>query len=111
VAILNDRLHRIVNTKDVAPYAWNVASLKLVPTLYNLPTVERLVLEAAVERTAAEVEPVGYSQPGDATGLVPKELPRRPLLAQLIHQHFDAYFEETGLIDEMNLATFFKPVM
>jgi hypothetical protein len=82
-----------------------------VPTLYKLSPVEGLVLEELVNRIAAEVGPLGYSQPGNAEQLKPEELPSRSLLAQLIHQHFDAYFEETGLIGEMNLATFFKPLI
>jgi Lipase (class 3) len=110
-AILKERLHRIINTKDVVPYAWNVDNLKLVPTLYGLPDLERLALESLVDRIAKAVEQLGYFQPGDATKMDPKELPNRPLLAQLIHQHLDGYFEEMGLIDEMSVATFFRPVI
>ncbi len=109
--ILKERLHRIVNTKDVVPYAWNVDTLKLVPLLYRLPDFERLALGGLVDRIAKATEQLGYCQPGDATRMDPKELPNRPLLAQLIHQHLDGYFEEMGLIDEMSLATFFLPVI
>jgi hypothetical protein len=109
--VLKQRLHRIVNTKDVVPYAWNSDDLKQVPTLYRLPDSERLALQVLVGRIVKAVEPLGYCQPGDATRIEANELPNRPLLAQLIHQHLDGYFEEMGLISEMNLATFFEPVI
>jgi len=110
-AILKEGLHRIVNTKDAVPYAWNIDNLKLVPTLYRLSDPERTVLEGLVDRIAKAVEQLSYWQPGDATTMDPRELPNRPLLAQLIHQHLDGYFEEMGLIGEMSLATFFKPLI
>jgi hypothetical protein len=109
--VLKERLHRIVNTKDVVPYAWNVNDLNLVSALYKLPDFERLALQGMVERIAKAVGQFGYCQPGEATKMDPRELPDRPLVAQLIHQHLDGYFEEMGLIGEMNLATFFKPVI
>ena len=62
--------------------------------------------DGLLERTAAVPD-----RGPQRTRLKPEELPSRSLLAQLIHQHFDAYFEETGLIGEMNLATFFKPLI
>jgi ubiquinone biosynthesis protein len=110
-AVLKQRLHRIVNTKDVVPYAWSADTLKLVPMLYRLPDFEQLALQRLVARIVRAVEPLGYCQPGDATRMDPNELPDRPLLAQLIHQHLDGYFEEMGLIGEMSLATFFEPVI
>jgi hypothetical protein len=76
-----------------------------------LTDFERIILEGLVDKIAYAVEQLGYCQPGDATKMDPKELPNRSLLAQLIHQHLDGYFEEMGLIGEMSLATFFKPVI
>lgn len=98
-AVLGSRCQRIVNVRDVAPYAW--ADLDRIPEQLNLasrPERERNLVQAAVEPVKKRVQPRDYKQIERTIELPePSKALSRPLFEEIVHQHLDGYFERLNL--------------
>jgi hypothetical protein len=110
-AILKDRCHRIANHLDVVPHAWATDDLKKIPDLYDVPAAERAALAGLSTALIRVVGHLRYQHAGrDTTELPGQPLAGKPLVAQVVHQHLDGYFEQMDLSNDMSTATFFGPL-
>ncbi len=110
--VIGDRCWRVVNKNDIVPCAWN--ELPRIPDLYGSSVVKRNFLRRLCDQVEPGVASLDYQQisSGDRVHeFAGPIVPEMPFLGQAIHQHLDAYFQETHLDLEMNLATFFTPVL
>lgn len=112
-SVIGDRCWRVANAKDIVPRAWN--DLKAIPDLYGSSGRERELLSQLCDGVAPSVAKLDYQQicsGGQVHEFTGRLLPQGTLfLAQAIHQHLDAYLEELHLAPEMDLTTFFTPVL
>jgi hypothetical protein len=109
--VIGPRSYRIVNPRDIAPYAWAAHNLRQIPPLYALPVVKRDLLQRAIETLIRQLDGLDYAQIGKTVRTDPG-LPHSDLLfAEIIYQHLDGYFERMGLGREMSAKTFFTPLL
>jgi hypothetical protein len=111
-AVIGERCHRVVNPLDIVPQAWEIATLKTIPTLYRDALPIGLVADLVTE-IAAENARLGYTHVGThVTNLVTHEDPLyRDFFVQAGHQHMAAYLEAFGLGgDFADVMRFFNPL-
>lgn len=99
-------LHRVWNTSDVVPHAWNRQTFDAVPRLYSPHVLPDPFIEAAWLVTSLAVAQIGYAQPSQGerrfAGAIDPLLPF--FGAQAIHQHGQAYLDEMGLSDILSVG-------
>jgi hypothetical protein len=110
--VIGDDCRRVVNPLDVAPCAWDVATLRTIPTLYRdaLPTG---LVGDLVGEIAAEGERLRYAHVGRrVTQIMTHEDPLyRNFFVQAGHQHLAVYLQAFGLGGEFaDVLTFFNPL-
>jgi hypothetical protein len=105
-SVFGPHCHRIVNERDIAPYAWAPQDLRRIPALYPQ---HHDALQGSIEALLRVFREMDYAQ---ISRVLP--LPGAPhcdaLIEEIVHQHLDGYFEQLGLDEEMNAATFFAPL-
>ncbi len=108
--------HRIHNTKDVVPHAWNKTDLSAIKTLYTPEIPSSDCIDTLVDRSIAKVKDIDYVQAGtieeklegtvDAS-IVNKDYPDAINFGiQLGYQHVDAYFELLGIPRNSDMELF-----
>jgi len=103
---------RIWNRLDIVPHAFVAHDLVNVASQYNLNPLEESVLNGLVQKVAAAVAPLHYTQIcGDGTAFSAPLIPKLPFPLQLAHQHLDSYLEHLGLTNEMSAASLLAPVL
>jgi hypothetical protein len=109
-AVIGPRCHRIANRLDIVPHAWARADLEAIPTLYGAPVLPIPFLAELASQVAREYAPLDYQHVGNDVTVLPGVLnpDKRLFLDQMVYQHLDGYFQQMGLGDEMNTATFFR---
>ncbi|HZR81373.1 MAG TPA: hypothetical protein VFD92_09795 [Candidatus Binatia bacterium] len=102
---LGERLHRIANDHDVVTRAWASADVADLPAIYGLRSAPlapaAAALSAAVRRFDYRHPSLGRSRFAGTTD------PLRPLAAEIVHQHMDAYLDNLGLGASMDAVKFF----
>jgi len=112
---LATRTTRIHNSLDVVPHAWAAADLTEVPDLYN-PPIKPDLLVNGLARLAQIISSRGdYTQVladapafegavNTAPGILTLLTPFQHFIAELVHQHVEAYFIELGIPDDLHDA-------
>ena len=109
------RTTRIHNSLDVVPHAWASADLDEVSGLYNPPIVPDLLVKGLVRLAGlissqgdyAHVVPDAPAFAGEvmtSPGLLTLLTPFLHFIAELTHQHVDAYFAELEIPDDLQAA-------
>ncbi len=98
-------LHRVWNTHDVVPYAWNARTLDMVPKIYSRHVFPDPFIEAARLLTTIAVAQVGYTHPGAGEEKFTGSIESGLLFfgAQALHQHGQAYLEFMGLSNMLSV--------
>lgn len=106
-SVLGHECHRVVNTLDVVPLAWEAETLPEIPRLYE-PEVKRLPpIEALAGQVSTRVGPLGYRHVGlNVSRLTGALAPKKGFAEQMMYQHLEGYLELMGLSGLMNLETF-----
>ncbi|HSB42045.1 MAG TPA: hypothetical protein VLK28_09460 [Methylomirabilota bacterium] len=104
--VLAQQHHHLRNINDVVTSAWQADELARIPELY---APRRTVLEPLIPIIASRVGGLDYRHARAGVITFSGALdPKRPFVAEFIHQHLDAYLAELGLADEgLDALTFF----
>jgi hypothetical protein len=98
-------LSQVANANDLVTKAWRVADLGMIPSLYGIRSAPLAPLVGLVGNAVASF---AYEHPTNGRSSFQGALdPARPLAAELIHQHMDAYLVDLGLDHLMSAFTFF----
>ena len=104
--VLAGHHHHLRNRHDVVTHAWQADDLTQIPELY---APRHTVLERLIPVIVSRVRELDYRHPrtGVTTFAGPLD-PARPVAAEFVHQHLDAYLTQLGLADEgLDALTFF----
>jgi hypothetical protein len=112
-AAIGPRCRRIVNSLDVVPHAWAIGDLEAVDRLYDPTRVVPLpALGTLVGIMAAATAHLDYRHVGTRVTTLTGTLSPNAVafVAQLIHQHMQAYCELLGLTEHgVTVRSFFEP--
>ena len=92
------------NTNDLVTRGWQVSDLQQIPALYGASTAP---LASLLPGVISDVELIDYRHAQSGMVTFAGKLEGRGLAAELIHQHMDAYLEETRLDRQGIRATTF----
>jgi hypothetical protein len=103
---LGAELHHLRNTNDMVTRAWAVADLERIPGLYGSRSA---VFAPLLPGVLDDVGPLKYRHARtDVPAFAGPLDEERGLVAELIHQHMDAYLVELGLAEQgIRAITFF----
>jgi len=96
--------HHLRNTNDLVTHGWQVSDLQRIPALYGASTAP---LASLLPGVISDVELIDYRHAQSGMVTFAGKLGGRGLAAELIHQHMDAYLEETRLDRQGIRATTF----
>ena len=104
--VLAGHHHHLRNTNDVVTHAWQADELERIPELY---APRRTVLEPLIPVIASRVRDLDYRHPRTGAVTFAGALdPARPLAAEFVHQHLDAYLAQLDLVrDGLTARTLF----
>jgi hypothetical protein len=112
---LGDNAHRIWNSLDAVPHAWQVGDLKQIPNLYAPKIKAPVLIKLAVEGVLFLVKDNDYTQiPALAAdqqplkGSVNTEHQWNNFVKQIEYQHVDAYIELLEVPDVKVLLDFLR---
>lgn len=112
--VIGDRCHRTSNRLDIVPRAWVPADLRGIANLYEPVVTPIPGLGSLVNDVAAVVEhqQLGYAQIGNDVHELPGTIDagKPDFVDQLVHQHLQAYLDQMGIGDVVNVDTFFNPL-
>ncbi|APR84529.1 Hypothetical protein A7982_09878 [Minicystis rosea] len=104
-ARIGGTLHRIWNTLDIVPHAWDSEMLAAIPILYADFAIPDPLIEGARRLATIAVEPIGYRHPlsGDEPFTAPAAKTVPVYGAHAIHHHGQAYLDFMKLADILSV--------
>jgi lipase (class 3) len=109
--VIGDRCHRIYNRLDVVAKAWVPGSLRGIGSLYepDVPSIPGLASLVGKIADVVDTQHLEYTHIGNHVLELPGTIDphHTDFFSQFVHQHLQAYLDQMGIGDVVNVGTFF----